>query len=154
MLEITELHAGKGAVCRDILESLPEWFGIPSSIDGYVYGVESQPMIVCREPEQHRIVGFVSLRFHGEFAAEAYVLGIRREWHRCGAGTKLFRAAEQMARDQGMRFLTVKTLAPTKPNPFYSITRRFYEKIGFVPLEILPTFWGPNNPCLMMIKQL
>jgi hypothetical protein len=33
-------------------------------------------------------------------------------------------------------------------------TRKFYEAIGFVPLEVFPTLWGSENPCLVMIKNI
>jgi ribosomal protein S18 acetylase RimI-like enzyme len=154
MFETAETHESKGPLCREILESLPEWFGIPKAIDAYVDGVEGQPMLVCREVPDGAVVGFLSLRFHTSVAAEAYVLGVRRGWHRRGCGTMLFNAATHFARTRGTRFLTVKTLAATNPNPNYRLTRQFYEKIGFLPLEVFPALWGTQNPCLFMIKPL
>jgi hypothetical protein len=50
--------------------------------------------------------------------------------------------------------LHVKTLAPSDPDPGYAATRRFYEATGFVPLEELPQVWGPENPCLLMVRVL
>jgi hypothetical protein len=44
--------------------------------------------------------------------------------------------------------LTVKTLSPSRPDPNYAGTRRFYEAVGFLPIEEFPTLWGANNPCL------
>jgi ribosomal protein S18 acetylase RimI-like enzyme len=154
MFETVETHEGKGLLCREVLKSLPEWFGIPEAIDAYVEGVEGQPMLVCKEASGGPVVGFLSLRFHTPVAAEAYVLGVRREWHRRGCGTMLFDAATRLARARGTRFLTVKTLAATNPDPNYRLTRQFYAKIGFLPLEVFPALWGTQNPCLLMIKPL
>lgn len=55
---------------------------------------------------------------------------------------------------RGLRFLTVKTLASSHPDQNYAATRRFYEAIDFLPLEVLPTLWGTENPCLLMIRPL
>jgi ribosomal protein S18 acetylase RimI-like enzyme len=149
---IAEIRAGKAALCREILEALPEWFGIPQAIAAFAQGVADQPMLACREGEDGPVLGFISLRFHTEVAAEAYVLGVRRAWHRRGIGRSLFAAAEALVRERGIRFLTVKTLAATRPDQNYGATRRFYEAIGFAPIEVFPELWNPNNPCLLMVK--
>jgi hypothetical protein len=48
----------------------------------------------------------------------------------------------------------VKTLAPSDPDPGYEATRAFYAAAGFRPLETLPQVWGPENPCLLMVRPL
>ena len=48
----------------------------------------------------------------------------------------------------------MKTLAPSDPDPSYAATRAFYAAVGFLPLEELPQVWGPQNPCLLMVKAL
>ena len=55
---------------------------------------------------------------------------------------------------QGVRYLTVKTLAADHPDPHYAATRRFYEALGFEPLEVFPTLWDADTPCLLMLKCL
>jgi ribosomal protein S18 acetylase RimI-like enzyme len=82
------------------------------------------------------------------------VLGVRPEWHRKGVGRKLFRHAETLLRARGVRFLTVKTVAAPDDDPVYGATRRFYEAIGFMPIEVFPTLWHERNPCLFMLKSL
>jgi ribosomal protein S18 acetylase RimI-like enzyme len=99
-------------------------------------------------------VGFLSVKAHTPVAAEAYVLGVERAWHRRGRGRALFGAAERVLAGQGVRFLTVKTLAASHPDPFYAATRRYYEAIGFEPIEVFPTLWSENNPCLLMLKRV
>ena len=79
-------------------------------------------------------------------------MGVLPRWHRHGIGRALLTRAEAYVR--GRRFLTVKTLAPSHPDENYRATRRFYEAMGFLPLEELPELWGPQNPCLVMIKTL
>ena len=150
---IEELKERKSETCREILEALPEWFGIPEAVDGYVKGVADLPMLVAKN-QSGFVIGFISLKPKTSSAVEAYVLGIRREWHRKGIGRQLFEAAESLARKLDARFLTVKTLADTNPDPHYRATRLFYEAIGFEPIEVFPTLWSPKNPCLLMVKTL
>src|SRR5262245_3822625 len=149
---ITELTSGRGELCRQILKSLPDWFGIPESIENYALDVESLPMFVAMNHKSP--IGFISLKLHTSAAAEAYVLGVIREWHRQGVGRELFAAAEAAARERGAKYLTVKTIAAEHPSTHYAATRRFYEAIGFDPIEVFPTLWHPSNPCLLMLKPL
>ena len=149
---VQNVTSAKGAVCRDILEDLPEWFGIPQARLHYAEAVETLPMFgfVVRD----RVVGFLSVKHHTRFTAEAYVLAVKRDWHRQGIGRALFDHVERDLGAQGLKYLTVKTLAPDRPNQAYEATRRFYEALGFVPVEVFPALWGPDNPCLLMIKAL
>lgn len=150
---IENLEDAKGEVCRAILQSLPDWFGIPEAIERYVLGVEELPFLVCRA-EDGSAVGFLALKRHTTAAVEAYVLGVRGEWHRRGCGRLLFEAAERVARNLGAHFLTVKTLADSCDDPHYKRTRLFYEAVGFRPIEVFPTIWAPEHPCLFMLKVL
>ena len=100
------------------------------------------------------VVGFLAIKPHTRFAAEAYVLGVKRAWHRRGIGRRLFSHAECFLYAAGFFYLTVKTLAPDRPSDEYASTRKFFEAIGFVPIETFPTLWGADNPCLMMIKSV
>jgi len=152
-IRVEELFERKSEACREILEGLPEWFGIPEAIDAYAKGVADLPMLAAKD-RNGAVIGFIALKQQTPLAIEAYVLGIEREWHRCGCGHLLFEAAEELARKTGAKFLTVKTLADTHPDPHYKATRLFYEAIGFEAVEIFPALWSQDNPCLLMIKQL
>jgi ribosomal protein S18 acetylase RimI-like enzyme len=152
MIQITELHEGKADLCREVLDDLPEWFGIPESTAAYVEASAGLSMLAAHVGKQP--VGFVSLKHHTKFASELYVLGVKRRFHRQGAGRALIEAAEKYSLGKGTSFLTVKTLGPTNPAPHYAATRRFYEAVGFVSIEVFPTLWGTENPCLLMIKSI
>ena len=88
--------------------------------------------------------GFISLKHQTEFAAELYVLGLKRRFHRQGIGRSLIEATAKYAGNEGYSFLTVKTLAAEHPDLHYAGTRKFYEAVGFVPLEVFPTLWHPR----------
>ena len=152
VFDVIELRAGKGILCRRLLESLPEWFGIPAAIDDYVAAAETLPVLAAVADGAE--IGLVTLKFHTEAAVELYVMAVSPDWHRRGVGRALITAAERMARSHGARFMTVKTLAPAHPDPHYARTRQFYASVGFVPIEVFPTLWGEHNPCLLMLKPL
>ena len=146
------IEASKEAICLDVLKALPEWFGLPQAITNYARAVEELPMFGFDVDGE--IVDFLSLKVHTPVAAEAYVLGVKKPWQGQGTGRKLFEAAETRCRKAGIKYLSVKTLAASHPDRSYARTRNFYQAIGFEPLEILPTLWSSENPCLLMVKAL
>ena len=110
-------------------------------------------MLACFDPAGD-VVGFISVKTHTPVAAEVYVMGVKRPWHRRGIGRALIEGVVQLAMSQGIQFLTVKTLSPLNDDPNYARTRLFYEAVGFLPIEEFPTLWGPENPCLFMLQPI
>jgi GNAT superfamily N-acetyltransferase len=142
--------AGSGAICRSILAQLPEWFGLPESNAAYERTAEAGPAWLALQDGQG--VGLMLLKPHFADALEIELLIVRRELHRAGAGRALVDRAVTLARAQGRRFLTVKTRGPSLPYAPYERTRAFYLAVGFVALEEFIEIWGPENPCLFMVK--
>ena len=81
-------------------------------------------------------------------------MGILEEYHRCGFGRALIARAEEFCGATGRSFLTVKTLDSSAEYEPYARTRAFYRSMGFAPLEVFPTYWDVQNPCLLMAKRL
>jgi len=153
MFTIEQLEDGRSEIARAILASLPQWFGRPASVDAYVAAADDLPMLAARTPDGV-CVGFLSLKVHTAVAAEAYVLGVAAGWHRKGIGRALFESAALYLTAKSFRYLTVKTLAASHPDPHYAMTRQFYEAIGFEPLEVFSTLWDADTPCLLMVMPL
>jgi len=139
-------------ICRAILGDLPLWFGLLDSNEEYARSVRDLSFIAAMNGEE--VVGFASTRRNSPFTMEIYVMGLKAEWHRRGIGTRLVEKLAKDARQEGFRFLEVKTLDESRENEQYRLTRLFYRKVGFLPLDVLPEFWGRNNPCLVMVKPL
>jgi GNAT superfamily N-acetyltransferase len=139
-------------VCETILRALPDWFGIEEALIDYAKAAAQLPTLVARVDEID--AGFLTIKQHTPFAAEIYVMGVLPGYHREGIGRALVKRAEAYLRQMGTEYLQVKTLAAVHPDPFYALTRAFYEALGFRPLEVMPMLWGPENPCLMMVKAL
>lgn len=150
MITIKEITAAddKAAICDNILRALPNWFGIEESIVDYVAGVQNKPFYALVGADG--TVGFVSILVHNQYTAEIYVMGILESHHRQGLGKKIVETCKDYCRTHGMEFLTVKTLDASREDASYAKTRKFYEAMGFKPLEVFPTLWDPTNPCLFM----
>jgi len=140
---VRELSTAKGAVCERILRSLPNWFGIESSIVAYVRAVEGMRMWIAEVAGE--VVGFLALELKNDSIAEVHVMGVEREHHGRGVGTALLEAADAFLRERGFEFLAVKTLGPSHKDEGYARTRRFYLARGFRPIEEFQGVWAPGN---------
>jgi len=149
---IEELSEDKTRICEDILRSLPEWFGIEEAVKNYIEEVRARPMFVA--VEKGMTAGFLSLTVNNKFTGEIHVMGVKREFHRRGVGKDLVAHAETYLSERGFKFLTVKTLSPSRESSEYEKTRKFYLALGFVPLEEFKTLWGEANPCLFLAKAI
>jgi len=142
----------RSQLCRRLLEALPDWFGIPEAREAYIAEVAELAMVAAYDGD--RPVGFATLKPQTPAAAELHLIAVLQSHHRRGIGVALLARIEGLAQEQGARLLTVKTLAASHPDPGYAATRAFYEKCGFLPVEVIPLLWGPENPCLLMAKPL
>jgi GNAT superfamily N-acetyltransferase len=145
-----EVSAGpeRSRLCESILRQRPEWFGIASAVAEYVNNVAELPTFAVGDD------AFLSLKQHSAYAAEIYVMGVRPERHRQGLGRALVAAAEQYLQGLGVEYLQVKTLGSSHPSRGYAATRRFYDALGFRPLEEIHGLWAEGNPCLLLVKRL
>lgn len=143
---------GQGAQAEAVMRALPAWFGIEAAIVGYARAADTFPTLVA--DVNGAVVGFATLRATSEAAVELHAMAVLPAWHRRGAGRALVERAAAFAAGSGADLLHVKTLAPTHPDPGYAATRSFYAALGFIPLEILPELWGPDNPCLLLVRPL
>lgn len=143
--------AQKRAIAREVLLDLPEWFGIPESTEAYIRESGSMPFFAAMEKDE--ILGFMALKETSPFTCEIFVTGVKKRFHRKGAGSAMFADFCKYARQKGYRFVQVKTVAAGH-YPEYDATRLAYEHMGFVALETFPTLWDENNPCLIMVQAL
>jgi len=143
-ITIEERSAGSGAICRDILATIGDWFGLPASNAAYENLAETGPAVVALDAGMP--VGLMMLKRHFDTALEISFIGVMRDRHRQGVGRALMHHAE------GRRFLTVKTQGPSAGYEPYERTRRFYQALGYAPLEEFTEIWDAQNPALLMVK--
>lgn len=152
-MEIREITTAgeKQRIARFILESLPDWFGIPEAREEYIGKSASRPFFTAFDGE--RAIGFLCLAETGKDTAELYVMGVLQEDHRRGVGKALFTTAKRRAKELGYSFLQVKTVQMGK-YPEYDATNRFYLALGFCEFEVFPTLWDEWNPCQIYVMSL
>jgi len=151
-LDIEEQSMGKPGVCEPILRAMPDWFGIERTLQQYVEDIGKMPTLIART--DGKIAGFLTIKKHNEYSAEVHVMAVRPEMHRRGVGRELLRRAEASLRRDGVEYLQVKTLGPSRPDEHYERTRAFHLAMGFRPLEEFKDLWDKDNPCLLMVKRL
>jgi coenzyme F420-0:L-glutamate ligase / coenzyme F420-1:gamma-L-glutamate ligase len=150
-MQVVEISdpAERSRIAEAVLRDLPDWFGIEEATRRYIEDAATLPTLAV-EPD----LGFLCLKQHTPSAAEVYVMGVRQEEHRRGIGQALVAEAELWCRTQGIRYLQVKTLGPSRPDPGYDATRAFYEAVGFIALEELHGLWDEENPTLILVKDV
>ena len=89
----------KAAVARLVLEALPEWFGIPESLEAYIADSAGKPFFCAMDGDAP--VGFLYLMETGAATVELAVMGVMKTHHRHGAGRGLVEAARAAAREAG-----------------------------------------------------
>lgn len=119
MIEIKEIaeQGNKPHICNDILRALPDWFGIEEAIVDYVETSREMPFYAAFHGGN--VAGFVALKVHNPYTAEVYVMGVHEAFHRMGIGRALIARSEQYCAENGMEFLTVKTLDESRPDKSY-----------------------------------
>jgi GNAT superfamily N-acetyltransferase len=153
---VTELTIETGrqwpeAVAR-LLRGLPEWFGIEQANRDFVESARVLPSTAAVVDGE--IVGVALVRRHNPLSAELDLLAVQRDFHRRGIGGQIVDRIVADLRAEGVKLLQVKTFGPSGSSAEYERTRRFYEAVGFVPLEERTDIWGPGNPCLILVRPL
>lgn len=140
----------KKEVIKDILNGLPEWFGMSEAIQEYIDFGMRYPLYVASK--NNETVGFISLKETSLKTVEIYCMGVKKEFHHQGIGRLLVAKVKEVCRDK-YEYLQVKTVAKGH-YPQYDATSNFYESMGFCELEVFPTLWDEWNPCLVMIQKI
>ena len=151
VIQRIDCNASKAIIARSILESLPDWFGIPEATEEYIVDSKGKPFFCAYDGE--RAVGFLYLKETGRHTVELAVMGVLKEYHRLGIGRRLFEEAKIEAKLQGYSFIQVKTVQMGRYD-IYDDTNRFYLSLGFKELEVFPTLWDECNPCQIYIMAL
>ena len=100
------------AAVRRILSSLPEWFGIPDANDHYVGAAGDLPSYLAVVDDD--VVGVLLISRHFDSAAEVFLIAVAAAQRNKGVGSVLLEAAQDSLRAEGVHFLQVKTLGPSR----------------------------------------
>ena len=141
----------KQRIAREILEALPDWFGIPEAREQYIKESADQPFFVAYD--SNKPIGFLCLKETGKETVELSVMGVLKDYHRKGIGRKLFEQAREKAKQVGYSFMQVKTVQMGRYED-YDATNHFYLALGFKEFEVFPTLWDEWNPCQIYVMSL
>ena len=151
-ITVEEVSADKKqSIAREILEALPDWFGIPESREQYIKESADQPFFAAYILDKP--VGFLCLKETGKETVELCVMGVLKEYHRKGIGRKLFETARETAKRSGYSFMQVKTVQMGRYED-YDATNLFYLSLGFKEFEVFPNLWDEWNPCQIYVMAL
>jgi GNAT superfamily N-acetyltransferase len=138
---------------REILATIPDWFGIPESNANYIRDGGRLPSYLAIDSSHDQVVGVALLNEHFPPSRELHFIAVRRDRHRQGVGRALLAAIEEDLRAADVRILEVHTLGPSDDDEGYARTREFYLAQGFVPINELQRIdW--DGPTLILVKPL
>jgi len=100
----------KSQFAKEILRSLPEWFGNEKALNDYAEGVASLPFWIALNSDEN-CIGFISIKTQYGRTGDIYVLGVLPEYHRRGVGRLLVSKAEEYLRSNNYKYIIVKTLS-------------------------------------------
>jgi GNAT superfamily N-acetyltransferase len=138
--------------CREILDALPDWFGISESNEGFLARLSADLSAVFES--ESSVYGFVSILRHNPVSIEVDVIAVDPERRGAGIGRQLMNWVEDSAREEDARWLHVKTRGPSTPDPHYEQTRAFYSHLDFDALFESTELWGPEDAALILIKRI
>ena len=103
-MEIQELTVAeeKQKVVRQILEGLPEWFGIAEAREEYIAQSAGQPCFAAME--QGKPIGFLCLKETGRDTMELAVMGVGRRTTAEAVAERFLRQQRSMRPKPGILF--------------------------------------------------
>jgi GNAT superfamily N-acetyltransferase len=139
---------------REILATIPDWFGIPETNASYVRDAGRLPSYLAVDGDgDNRVLGVALLNEQFPATRELHLMAVRRDRHRQGIGRALLAVIEDDLRAAGVRLLEVHTLGPSDEDEHYARTREFYVAQGFIPMHELQRIdW--DDPTLILVKPL
>lgn len=135
-----------------IAESLPNYFN-QHGLEEIKKAVKNE--ILFGAYSNDTLIGFVTYKELNPEAIELSWMGVLNEYQGQGVGTKMVEESLIIIGDK-YKVCEVKTLAETQPDEGYEKTRRFYKKLGFIPIEIIFPYpgWDQESPCQILVKYL
>lgn len=102
-----------------------------------------------------KMVGFITFKKNNKNVVEISWIAVLPKYRNKGTGTKLVLETLKILKGK-YKICEAKTLAETDKDKGYAKTRSFYEKLGFISLEIIHPYpgWDKDSPCQIFVKFL
>ncbi len=153
MAEIRRTNEEDGEACAEIVRRLPEYF------------TEDVPTTVIEDLAEHggwvsvnsgQLVAFVVVKRRSKRVAEILWMAVRAADRGSGIGTALLERVIALLAADGLALLEVKTLDRSAGYEPYEATAAFYERRGFVQIDMIDPLpgWPPGNPAAIYVAAL
>lgn len=135
--------------CNEIVDGLSDWFD-ENEIAEIKRKFRVIPTYVCEKDGS--IFGFMSVKEKYKSVLELENLGVDITRQGCGTGTELLKYIEDEL--AAGKIIMVKTLDSSSDYVPYIKTRAFYEKNGYVKIEVIDHYpgWTDDCPCAIYVK--
>lgn len=136
--------------CIAIAKALPEWFDEKEILEISNHLLCLPTFIIKNDGIQ----AFAILEDKSPETVEIKHLAVARNHQRSGLGTELLKYIEEEYPNK--TYIEVKTLDEGADYEPYVSTRSFYEKNGFVKVDVIDPYpgWSRGNPCAVYRKMI
>jgi N-acetylglutamate synthase-like GNAT family acetyltransferase len=148
-MKIRKANKKDFSACIQIAKDLTEWFDEKEIVE-ISKDVEKLPTFVV---EDSRVLAFVCINIKSEKVIEIKHFAVEKNHQRGGFGTRLLAYIENQY--PKMELMIVKTLDESVDYKPYEQTRAFYEKNGFIKIDVIDPYpgWTSNNSCAIYVKK-
>jgi ribosomal protein S18 acetylase RimI-like enzyme len=141
--------------CVGVLAALPGYF-TPDTHDATGRAIRSGAAAWVAVDDGGEVVGFVLVERPHRRAAEITYAAVLLEHHGRGIGRALVDQAVASLAAAGVVLVVVKTLDASADYEPYVATRAFWERRGFVQVDMIDPLpgWQPGNPAAIYVAAL
>ena len=139
--------------CLEIIVGLPEYFTADVASSVAADYAQHSPWVVV---DGSATVGFAVVARRSPLAAEILWAAVAASHRGTGFGTALIDHLAERLTDYGVRVVEVKTLDRSAGYPPYRSTIGFWERRGFILIDVIDPLpgWQPGNPCAIYVQAL
>jgi len=129
---------------RDLIENGLGWSWTRGRVARNIADRDTLSVVAC---QSGRMIGF-AIAYFGDEYAHLNLLAVRGEYQRLGIGTRMIHWLEESARTAGVRAVHLEVRARNQP------ARRFYRRLGFVEMALLPRYYRGAEAAVWMACDL
>ena len=139
--------------CCEIVRRLPEYFtpDVPEKLVSDFTRCRTWVLV-----DDHTMIGFAMVDRRSPLAAEIVWAAVQPERRAAGFGTRLVEHVLDTLRIERVRLVEVKTLDPSADYEPYVATIAFWERRGFIKIDVIDRLsgWDPRSPCAIYVTVL